>query len=243
MWRGDHPTALVTGAARGIGAVVAARLAERGYRVIVTGRDESAARMVAQRLPGDGHTALGLDVASPRSIETAFDVMRRGGLEVLDVLVNNAAAYVDWTETGLSADLAVARTVMETNLFGAWQVAQAAVPLLRRSTRPRLVNVASGAGSHADAQFGLARQGGRAASYGISKAALLALTSTLAAELADTPILVNAACPGLTATFEGAEQMGARPAAAGADSVMWAVLLPDDGPRGGFFRDGEPVPW
>jgi NAD(P)-dependent dehydrogenase (short-subunit alcohol dehydrogenase family) len=161
----------------------------------------------------------------------------------LDVLVNNAAAYVDWAERGLTADLDSARSVMETNLFGPWLMAQATVPLLRKSPRPRLVNVASGGGSHADQAFGLARRGGRAASYGISKAALLALTSTLAAELAGTPILVNAVCPGLTATFDGAEQMGARPVEAGADTVVWAVLLPDDGPSGGFFRDGAPLPW
>ena len=70
------------------------------------------------------------------------------------------------------------------------------------------MNVSSGAGSHRDDQFGLAKRGGTAASYGISKAALNALTSTLAAELADTPILVNAVCPGLTATWPGAEAMG-----------------------------------
>ena len=92
-------------------------------------------------------------------------------------------------------------------------------------------------------QFGLTRRGGAAASYGISKAALNALTATLAAELADTPILVNAVCPGLTATWPGAEQMGARPLAEGAASVLWAATLPDDGPRGGFFRDGEPLGW
>ena len=103
--------------------------------------------------------------------------------------------------------------------------------------------VSSGGGSHADDQFGLTRRGGAAASYGISKAALNALTSTLAAELAGTPILVNAVCPGLTATWPGAEQMGARPVAEGAASVTWAATLPDDGPRGGLFRDGEPLGW
>ena len=77
---------------------------------------------------------------------------------------------------------------------------------------PRIVNVSSGAGSHRDDQFGLVKRGGTAASYGISKAALNALTSTLAAELADTPILAFV-CPGLTATWPGAEAMGARPVA------------------------------
>ena len=83
----------------------------------------------------------------------------------------------------------------EVNLFGAWRLAIALLPLLRQSAHPRIVNVSSGAGSHGDNQFGLAKRGGTAASYGISKAALNALTSTLAAELADTPILVNAVCP------------------------------------------------
>jgi NAD(P)-dependent dehydrogenase (short-subunit alcohol dehydrogenase family) len=103
--------------------------------------------------------------------------------------------------------------------------------------------VSSGGGSHADDQFGLTRRGGAAASYGISKAAVNALTATLAAELAGTPIIVNAVCPGLTATWPGAEQMGARPVADGAASVLWAAMLPDDGPRGGLFRDGEPLGW
>ena len=56
-------------------------------------------------------------------------------------------------------------------------------------------------------------------------------------------ILVNAVCPGLTATAPGMEAMGARPVADGAAGVVWAATLPDDGPSGGFFRDGRPVPW
>lgn len=236
----ERPVALVTGASRGIGAQVAHRLAERDFRVVVTARRGGDAERVAQGLPGGGHRAYPLDVTSADAVRTVLAQLEHDGI---DVLVNNAAAYVDWTESGLAADLNKARSVMETNLFGPWLMAQAAVPLLRRSSRPRLVNVASGGGSHGDEAFGLTRRGGQAASYGISKAALLALTSTLAAELAGTPILVNAVCPGLTATFDGAEHMGARPVEAGADSVMWAVLLPDDGPSGGFFRDGEPVPW
>ena len=133
--------------------------------------------------------------------------------------------------------------MFETNLFAPWSLMQALLPVLRRSDHPRIVNVASGAGSHGDQDFGLTRRGGAAASYGISKAALLALTSTIAAELADTPVIANAVCPGLTATYPGAEAMGAHPIRVGAKSVVWAAVLPDDGPRGGFFRHGEPVPW
>lgn len=232
------PTALVTGATRGIGAEVCRLLATDGYRVVVTGRHTDAARGVADSLPGHGHLGVALDVDDPSSIDAAI-----GELDELDVVVSNAAAYVDWTEAALEADLSAARKVMETNLYAPWHLAKMVVPLLRRSSHPRLVLVASGAGSHGDQAFGLERRGGYAASYGISKAALLALTSTLAAQLAESPVIVNATCPGLTATFDGAEQMGARPVGAGAESVMWAVRVPDDGPRGGFFRDGQPVPW
>jgi len=106
---------------------------------------------------------------------------------VVNVLVDNAAAYVDWSETALTADLESAHAVFETNLFDAWRVCQAFVPLVRRSARGRIVNVASGAGSHGgDTDFGLTTNRGSAASYGISKAALNAFTSKLAAELEGT---------------------------------------------------------
>jgi len=231
-------TALVTGATRGIGAAVAALLAGDGYRVVVTGRDPEAARQVAAGLPGRGHRGVALDVDDPEAIE---DVL--ASLDGLDVLICNAAASPDWTESVLDADLWAVREAMETNLYGPWLLAQAAVPLLLRSSRPQLVMVAGGAGSHGDPVFGLGRRGGLAPGHGISRAALLALTSALAADLAGTPVLVNAVCPGLTATFDGTGEPGARPVATAASSVMWAVRIDDDGPRGGFFRDGEPVPW
>ncbi|MGH3148102.1 MAG: SDR family NAD(P)-dependent oxidoreductase, partial [Rubrobacter sp.] len=160
----------------------------------------------------------------------------------LDVLVNNAAAFADWSETASGADLESARAVFDTNLFGPWRVCQAFLPLIRGSEHGRIVNVASGAGSHGETQFGLAA-GPAAASYGISKAAVNALTSKLATELEGTGILVNSVDPGLTATAPGMEEMGARPIPDGAASVVWAAALPDDGPTGGFFRDGEPLPW
>ena len=226
---------LVTGAAKGIGRDVARQLVDRGETVIVSARDAARAQTVAGEL---GAAALTLDVTDGASVAAAV-----AQLDELDVLINNAAAFVDWAEMGSAADLDTARAVLDTNLLGTWRVTQAVLPLLRRSAHPRIVMVSSGGGSHGDEQFGLTRRGGAAATYGISKAALNALTATLAAELADTPILVNAVCPGLTATWPGAEAMGARPVADGAASVVWAATLPDDGPRCGFFRDGEPLAW
>jgi NAD(P)-dependent dehydrogenase (short-subunit alcohol dehydrogenase family) len=132
---------------------------------------------------------------------------------------------------------------MDTNLYGPWNTIQAFLPLLETSSHPRIVNVGSGGGSHGDPEFGLSARRGAAASYGVSKAALHALTVTLAAELADTPVVINAVDPNLTATWMGAESMGARPIADSVPGIVWAATLPDDGPRGGFFRDGEPHPW
>ena len=77
--------------------------------------------------------------------------------------------------------------------------------------------------------------------YHTTKAALNALTRTLAAELRSANILVNAICPGWTATDMGGP--GGRPVADGAASVLWGATLPDHGPTGGFFRDGQPLPW
>jgi NAD(P)-dependent dehydrogenase (short-subunit alcohol dehydrogenase family) len=235
--------ALVTGASGGIGLEVARQLAARGATVLLASRDPRRARAAAARLEGEVRPlAGGLDVSDQSSVDAAVAAVGEDP-GALDVLVNNAAAFVDWGEVVSAADLAAAHAVLETNLFGAWRLTNGLLPLLRASPHPRVVHVSSGAGSHADEAFGLTRRGGAAASYGISKAALNALTATQAAELEGTPVIVNAVCPGLTATFDGAERMGARPIADGAASIVWAATLPDDGPRGGLFRDGKPLGW
>jgi NAD(P)-dependent dehydrogenase (short-subunit alcohol dehydrogenase family) len=123
---------------------------------------------------------------------------------------------------------------METNLYGAWRTALTFLPLLRRSPHPRLVNVSSGGGS-------ISEMGAGTPAYSVSKAALNALTRILAAELRADGVLVNAVCPGWVATDMGGP--GGRPVRDGAASVVWAVLLDDGGPTGGFFRDGRPVAW
>lgn len=236
--------ALVTGAGRGIGLEVVRQLAAQGMTVILTARDLSKAQSAAAALSADGLTVFArtVDVTDDASVQ-ALAAEAAAEYGHLDALINNAAGYVDWSETASTADLAAAHALLETNLFGAWRMTQAFLPLLRRSPHPRVVNVSSGAGSHGDAGFGLMTNNGATASYGISKAALNALTVKFAVELSTSGILVNAVCPGLTATAPGMEAMGARPVADGARSVIWAVNLPDDGPTGGFFRDGKPLAW
>ena len=236
--------ALVTGAGRGIGLEVCRQLAERGMTVVLTARDPEKAKAAAEQLVGEDLDVIpkALDVSNDESVRgLAAELEQQFG--TVNVLVNNAAAYADWSEMASSADLELAQGVLETNLFGAWRVSQVFLPLIGRSRHGRIVNVSSGAGSHGQPQFGLTTNRGSAASYGISKAALNALTAKLAAELEGTGVLVNAVDPGLTATAPGMEEIGARPVAEGAASVVWGAILPDSGPTGGFFRDGEPLPW
>jgi NAD(P)-dependent dehydrogenase (short-subunit alcohol dehydrogenase family) len=142
--------------------------------------------------------------------------------------------HYDTWENAVDVDLAVVREAVETNVLGAWQATLAFLPLLRRSPHPRVVMVSSEGGS-------LASMGGGTPAYSVTKAALNALTRVLAGDLRSDRVLVNAVCPGWTATDMGGH--GGRPVADGAASILWAVDLPAGGPTGTFTRDGQTVPW
>jgi NAD(P)-dependent dehydrogenase (short-subunit alcohol dehydrogenase family) len=226
----SRSVAVVTGGNRGIGHEVCRQLAGLGFDVVLGSRDLSRGEAAAAEL---GVVACQLDVADEASVRAAADwVSERFGR--CDALINNAAIHYDTWQRADSADLDVVHEAMETNLFGAWRTALALLPLLRRSDHGRIVNVSSGAGQ-------LSSMGAGTPAYQVSKAALNAFTRTLAAELRRDRILVNAICPGWVATDMGGP--GGRPVADGAASVVWGVTLPDDGPTGGFFRDGRALDW
>jgi NAD(P)-dependent dehydrogenase (short-subunit alcohol dehydrogenase family) len=231
----EERIAVVTGANRGIGREVARQLGRRGFSVVLGSRDPVAGERAAADLAGDGLSvrAHRLDVTNTGTVEAlAWELADRYGR--LDVLINNAAIHYDTWQRASAADLSIVAEAWDTNLMGSWRMCLALLPLLRRGQHRRIVNVSSESGS-------LSGMGAGAPAYSVTKAALNALTRILAAELRPDGILVNAVCPGWVATDMGGP--GGRPVGEGAASVLWAVDLPDDGPTGGFFRDGQPLPW
>ncbi len=212
--------------------------------VILGARDLEKAKMAAHQLAeeaGEVH-AQKLDITDDESVEAVrqYAEAKLGGL---DILVNNAASGFDPGDKALDGNFMLARVALETNLFGTWRMVRAFAPLLAKSGQACIVNVSSGSGSFGDAELGLIEAGSDIPAYSISKAALNALTVKLAADLKETGILVNAVCPGLTATWPGGEAMGARPIPEGAAGIVWAATFPKGGPSGELFRDKKPLPW
>jgi NAD(P)-dependent dehydrogenase (short-subunit alcohol dehydrogenase family) len=228
--------AFVTGANRGIGREVARQLAGRGYQVLLSARDGEKARTAAEELTrstGGTLVPLTLDVSDPQSILAAAERVRAEPGR-LDVLVNNAGIGSDFGVSGVEPDFAAIQAALETNFYGAYRLTVELLGLLRESAHPRIVNVSSGMG-------GISEMGGWSPGYRVSKAALNAMTRILATELKDAGFLVNSACPGFVNTDMGGPMGATKPVEDGAAGIVWLATLPDDGPTGGFFRDGRPV--
>ncbi|WP_127550360.1 SDR family NAD(P)-dependent oxidoreductase [Actinoplanes sp. OR16] len=229
-------TALVTGANKGIGFALAQGLASMGFTVAVGARDDDRRAAAVARLRAEGADAFGLalDVTSDTSVAAAARSLDR-----LDVLVNNAGIAGDFAggaQETTTLDLDVLRTVLDTNVFGVVRVTNAMLPLLLRSDSPRIVNMSSNMGSLT------LRTGPVLAAYASSKTMLNSFTTLYARSLAETPVIVNSACPGYVATdFTGFN--APRTPAEGAAIALKLATLPDDGPRGAFFDDAGTVPW
>ncbi|MGB3632614.1 MAG: SDR family oxidoreductase [Rubrobacteraceae bacterium] len=228
----DNRVALVSGGNRGIGLEICRQLADKDYTVILGSRNEEQGREAAEKLDGEVY-ARQLDVSDEESVNRLAESVEEFGR--LDVLVNNAGVSNDDGQSGVEADLDRVREALEANLFGAWHLCEAAIPLMRRNGYGRIVNVSSGLGALED-------MGGGQPGYRLSKAGLNVLTRILSSELRGTGILVNSVCPGWVRTDMGGSS-ATRSVEEGADTPVWAATLQDNGPTGGFFRNRRPIAW
>jgi NAD(P)-dependent dehydrogenase (short-subunit alcohol dehydrogenase family) len=240
----NKKVALVTGANKGIGYETARRLASQGITVLLGARDEQRGKEAAAKLQAEGLDVqfLRLDVNDQSSHKAAHSFIE-DKFGKLDILVNNAAVALDMNQKPSEVDMQTLRKTFDTNFFGVVAVTQALLPLIRKSDAGRIVNVSSGLGSltqHSDPTWAFYPV--KLLAYNTSKTALNAFTVTLAYELKDTPIKVNAADPGFTATDMN-DHRGHKTVEQGAEVIIQLATLPASGATGGYFDDQGVLPW
>jgi NAD(P)-dependent dehydrogenase (short-subunit alcohol dehydrogenase family) len=183
----EGKVALVTGASSGIGLHFARLFAAAGARVALAARrmDKLEEAVTEIRDAGGRAMAVFMDVTDKDGIAPAFESAEGELGGSVEILVNNSGAI--YIAGFLEQEEAKARHIFETNLQGAFLVAQEAARRMAKAGRGSVINVASTSGL---------RAAGLLASYGASKAALIHLTRIMALELAPKGIRVNALCPG-----------------------------------------------
>ncbi|MFD7626615.1 SDR family oxidoreductase [Streptomyces sp. NPDC059851] len=246
---GQSPkTALVTGANRGMGRDIARQLAEKGVRVLLSGRDRDAVTEAAAALRSTGLDVepLVLDITSTDSIAAAVaHVEAEYGR--LDILVNNAGIRIEeYGKQPSEQPLHQWRETFDTNLFGVVETTIAFLPLIRKSPAGRIVNVSSllaSLATHSDpTSYAYSPMFKSLPAYSASKSALNSWTVHLAYELRGTPIKVNAVHPGYTKTDMN-DGAGDLDIPEGASTGVAMALLDDDGPTGSYVHRGDVVPW
>jgi NAD(P)-dependent dehydrogenase (short-subunit alcohol dehydrogenase family) len=245
--------AFITGANKGIGLETARGLGGLGIAVVLASRDDSNGRSAAEALKAEGIKDVEpfrFDVTRPEDHQAIVRFLeeRHGRL---DILVNNAGVSLedaDFAAPGgfnttptVTAD--ILRQTFETNFFAVVALTQALLPLIRKAPAGRIVNLSSVLGSltmHSNPFSGIYDK--KSFAYDASKTALNAFTIHLAQALRGTPIKVNSAHPGWIKTDMGGPAAPLEVSEGGKTSVQLA-MLPDDGPTGGYFHLGQPLPW
>jgi NAD(P)-dependent dehydrogenase (short-subunit alcohol dehydrogenase family) len=233
--------ALVTGANKGIGFEVARQLRREGFHVFLGARKSDAGVAAAEKLQKEGETEkddgavtfLKIDITNIDSIQSATEEFSKQS-DRLDALVNNAGILLDDDKDILTITPEIFETTLQTNTLGALLVSHAFLPFLKKSDRPRIVNVSSSGGQLTDGADGWAP------SYCISKTALNGVTVQLAAKLPN--FAVNSVCPGWVRTDMGGSN-ATRSVAEGASGIVWLACEAPQNQTGKFWRDRKVIPW
>jgi NAD(P)-dependent dehydrogenase (short-subunit alcohol dehydrogenase family) len=244
----EKKVAFITGGNRGIGLETARQLAQAGVKVIIGSRDLEAGKEVAKKLQAEGLDVdvMRFDITKSAEYKEAYDYFDKN-YGKLDILINNAGVWKEGAPGSPNNASAVTQSVLretfDTNFFGTIELTQALLPLIKKAPEGRIVNLSSILGSltlHADP--GSPIYGAKVLAYNASKAALNMFTVSLAAELKDTKIKVNSAHPGWVKTDMGTDAAPMEIPDGAKTSVQLATLAAD-GPTGGYYHMGEPLPW
>jgi NAD(P)-dependent dehydrogenase (short-subunit alcohol dehydrogenase family) len=238
--------AFITGGNRGLGLETARGLGKQGITVVIGVRDLAKGDAAVQTLKQEGINAEAIlfDALKPATFQDVYKYLD-SKYGKLDILVNNAGVSLRplFGNNASTASQDLLRQTFDVNFFSVIELTQVLLPLIRKAPAGHIVNLSSVLGSlgvhqMSDSPIAQAKE----LAYNASKTALNAFTVHLADELKDTPIKVNSAHPGWVKTDMGGAEAPMEVSEGGKTSVQLATL-PADGPTGGFFHLGEPLPW
>ncbi|MFL6427088.1 MAG: SDR family oxidoreductase [Acidobacteriaceae bacterium] len=243
----EKKVAFITGGNRGIGLETARQLGKQGVKVVIGSRDAEKGKAAAEKLRAEGADvdAIHFDITKPADYQEAYKYFDKNFGRV-DVLINNAGISKETfgaPNNASSINQATLREIFDTNFFGTVELTQVLLPLIKKASEGRIVNLSSILGSlalHADPKSPI--YDFKVLAYDASKAALNSFTVHLAHELRNTNIKVNSAHPGWVKTDMGTD---AAPMEIpdGAKTSVELALLPPNGPTGAFIHMGEALPW
>lgn len=232
--------AIVTGASRGLGLATSEALAQRGFKVLMAMRHPEKAQkhINALKMKSLDVIAMKLDLSQEKSILEFVEQIRKE-YGFVDVLINNAGILIDSEDGGNSSIYKTKASTIQktftTNTLGPFLLTQKIFPLMKAEGYGRIVNVSSGMAQLSNPQSA-------SAAYRLSKTALNMVTRLFATEVDGADICVNSVSPGWVRTDMGGPHAD-RSVEQGIKGIIWAATLPQGGPNGGFFRDGESIPW